>query len=89
MNVLLNRRKNACLPPVGELNQWFLEVGAGGLAFNKPLDKGDYRFTPILGVRHYQTVPLTTTRYFWKAQLTPFILGKLAPWGGLGVGLIL
>ncbi|HEV7348253.1 hypothetical protein [Telluribacter sp.] len=89
LNYLLNRRKPRCPPPIGEPKQWFLEVGAGGLVFNSPKDKEYYRFTPIIGVRRYQTARYTRTRYFYKAQFTPLILGKLLPWGGIGLGMIL
>ncbi|GAA4453848.1 hypothetical protein GCM10023189_19500 [Nibrella saemangeumensis] len=89
VNILLNRKQTKCPIPIGEPNQWFLEVGAGGLVFNRPKDKQDYRYTPMLGVRWYQTAKYTLTRYFWKSQFTPLILGRLVPWGGIGMGVIL
>jgi hypothetical protein len=89
MNYLLNGKKLKCPAPIGEPTQWFLEAGAGGLVFNRPKDKEKYRFTPIIGVRRYQTARFTRTRYFYKVQFTPYILGQLLPWGGIGMGMIL
>ncbi|GAB3314120.1 hypothetical protein GCM10027299_01890 [Larkinella ripae] len=89
VNLLLNPKSSRCPPPVGFRKLWFLELGWGGLAFVRPLQKGDFRSSPLVGVRQYFKLNQERTTGFLKAQLTPLILDRWRFWGGFGFGVIL
>ncbi|MBC8154130.1 MAG: hypothetical protein H7Z72_14600 [Bacteroidetes bacterium] len=86
-NILLNGKAKGC-PPVKPRNQLFAELGAGGVYLAGAKDGNAYRWSPLLGVRRYFSYNLLATG-FWKAQLTPLVAGRLVPWGGVGIGLVI
>lgn len=86
-NLVLNGRTKGC-PPRSARNSFFAEIGVGGVYLVGATEEIKYRWSPIVGVRHYfKYNPLATG--FWKVQLTPVVSGQVVPWGGLGVGLLI
>lgn len=86
-NRVLNGRVKGC-PPRQPPRSFFAELGVGGVYFAGSTEKNSYRWTPVLGVRHYVAYNARATG-FWKAQLTPVVAGRFVPWGGVGIGLVI
>ncbi|NID13441.1 hypothetical protein [Fibrivirga algicola] len=88
-NLVLNGQTRGC-PPTRLRNPTLLEVGMGGvypLYTDKELGSA-YRWSPLLGVRHYFPYNSRATG-FWKVQLTPLVTGQLSPWVGLSAGVVI
>ncbi len=86
-NTVLNGKTKGC-PPQHPANSFFAEFGIGGVYLVGAKEETAYRWSPIVGVRRYFAYNPRATG-FWKAQLTPLVAGRLIPWGGIGVGLLI
>lgn len=88
-NLLLNGKTEGC-PPVRPGNSTFIEVGIGGVypLYTTKEIEANYRWSPLLGVRHYFLYNVRTTG-FWKAQFTPLVTSQLSPWFGLSMGVVI
>lgn len=86
-NRVLNGKVKGC-PPRNPRNSLMAEVGLGGSYLAGAIDEVVYRWSPLLGLRGYYACNHRATG-FWKVQLTPLVSGKLAPWGGVGIGLVI
>lgn len=86
-NKVLNGKTKGC-PPRHPQNSSFIELGSGGVYLAGATEETTYRWSPIIGLRHYFAYNPRATG-FWKAQLTPVVGGRLVPWGGLGIGLLI
>jgi hypothetical protein len=86
-NKVLNGKIKGC-PPGHPRNSLFAELGIGGVYLAGATEKIKYRWSPIIGVRHYFAYNPRASG-FWKAQLTPVVAGRFVPWGGIGIGLLI
>ena len=86
-NIVLNGKTKGC-PPIRPQNPLFAEIGIGGVYLVGATEETTYRWSPVVGVRHYFAYNLKANG-FWKAQLTPIVAGQLVPWSGIGLGLLI
>ena len=86
-NVALNGKRRSC-PPIEKRNLLLLELGVGGVYLPGAEGEIVYRWSPIVGVRRYFKYNTRATG-FWKIQLTPYLGGQIAPFGGIGLGLLI
>jgi hypothetical protein len=86
-NILLNGKSRGCSPIISQ-KPLFAELGLGGVYFVRATGEIKYRWSPVIGVRRYFLYNLRTTG-FWKAQLTPLLAGRLVPFGGIGIGIVI
>jgi hypothetical protein len=86
-NRVLNGKTKGC-PPEHPRSSLFAELGLGGVYLAGATEGLTYRWSPIIGVRHYFAYNQRANG-FWKAQFTPVVAGRLVPWGGIGIGLLI